>query len=252
MNPILHNLQNKQWIWTAAHAKKKAPNKKLSTGFSDLDKVLYGGFPQTGMIHLQSPLGCGEMRLMLSMLHQHKSDTQQLYVFINPPFELNAEFLIAHNIALEQLVVVKVKQTDEALWSAEQCAKSGACYCVFLWQEKLKHIHVRKLEYAAQKGACYCVWMHNHSNADTSTHANTGHTVLTKAPTNLPLSLSLSVERQNETLSITINKQKVGWAQKAVKIPLPFRGHTNALFNQKYKKLNFHNKPQVTSIHAKR
>jgi cell division inhibitor SulA len=264
MNPILHDLQNKQWVWTAANAKQKIANTALPTGYENLDKVLSNGFPVAGMVHLQSHLGCGEMRLMLSVLsHQHKEcDQHKLYMFIDPPFELNAEFLLAQNISLSQLVVIQTNKIDDALWSAEQSAKSGACHAIFMWQHKLKHIQVRKLEHAALQGGCYCVWLHNYSNSSglseqkaqyrfdhkLETSAENSHE---QAPelNNLPLSLSLSIRRQNDSLNIKINKQKVGWAQKTVNIPLPFNSRTNNSF--KYRKQHSSSdSSNVVRIHA--
>lgn len=247
MNPILHDLQNKQWVWTAANAKHQAASTKLATGYDNLDKVLSNGFPAAGMIHLESLLGCGEMRLMLSVLQaQHSANNEhKLYMFINPPFRLNAEFLLAQNIPLSQLVVVHTRNMEEALWSAEQSAKSGACQVVFMWQQKLKHIHVRKLEHAAQQGHCYCVWLHNSSCAvTTSNNENEGHS----EQSNLPLSLSLSIRRQADTLSVKINKQKIGWAQKAVTLALPFTGLTH--YSRKQTSMNDIHK--VVPIHANR
>ena len=231
MNPILHDLQNKQWVWTAAHAKQKTPKQTLATGFDTLDNVLSGGFPRAGTIHVQSYLGCGEMRLILSLLSNISKDTDtgadfshKLFVFIDPPFELNAEFLLSHfllkhKISLEQLVVLNSKNTQEALWSAEQCAKSGACHSIFLWQKALKSIQVRKLEHASVQGDAYCFWMQSILEQDSQlkeVHSS-----------NLPLSLSLSITRYEDDLQIKINKQKVGWAQNPVKIPFPFICRTN-------------------------
>jgi cell division inhibitor SulA len=235
MNPILHDLQNKQWVWTAADAKHRVATTKLATGYENLDKVLSSGFPAAGMIHLESPLGCGEMRLILSILkgQRNENNEHKLYMFIDPPFTLNVEFLLTQNISLSQLVVVHTNNMEDVLWCAEQCAKSGACCAVFIWQHKLKHIHVRKLEHAAQQGNCYCIWLHNYKNAvhlrkdvtyegaDTTTQQN-----------NLPLSLSLSITRQADKLSITINKQKIGWAQKAVKVAMPFNSRINSSLTQ--------------------
>jgi cell division inhibitor SulA len=232
MNPILHDLQKKQWVWTAANAKHQVDQTKLATGYESLDNVLTSGFPAAGMIHLESPLGCGEMRLMLSILQrQHtENDSHKLYMFINPPFTLNAEFLLAHNLSLSQLVVVQTGTIEDALWSAEQCAKSGACFAVFMWQHNLKHIQIRKLEHAAQQGNCYCIWLHNYSNtAYLKKHSEDRST----NQCNLPLSLSLSISRQADSLSIKINKQKIGWAQKAIKVPLPFNSRTHDLLKQR-------------------
>ena len=221
MNPILHELQNKQWVWTAAHAKEHSPSKLLTTGFDALDQVLSGGFPRAGMIHIASYLGCGELRLMLAVLQQnqhHKRtvDENKLLIFINPPFELNAEFLVAHNISLSQLVVIHThSDSNSALWSAEQSLKSGACSAVFMWQKQLKNTHIKKLELAALQGNSYCIWLDSYLHKQAiSQHQN------------LPLSLSLSISRKNDDLAIRVNKQKVGWAQKSVTIPLPFVSQT--------------------------
>jgi cell division inhibitor SulA len=243
MNPILHDLQNKRWIWTAANAKQHTSSAKLTSGFEGLDKVLSGGFPRAGMIHLQSPLGCGEMRLMLSVLqNQHEvSQEHKLYMFIDPPFELNAEFLLAQKIPLTQLVIVRTTQQQDALWSAEQSAKSGACHAVFMWQQHLKHIQVRKLEHAAQQGNSYCIWLHSHMNYGQAVEQS-----------NLPLSLSLSISREADTLGIKINKQKIGWAQNTVKIPFPFNSLTNRSLKQQFKQASVNDTNKVVPIHANR
>ncbi|MGB3725483.1 MAG: recombinase A [Glaciecola sp.] len=254
MNPILQELQNKQWVWTGANAKHTTPHQKLSTGFANLDAQLAGGFPRAGMIHINSILGCGEIRLMLSLFARH-SQQQKLYVFIDAPFNVNAEFLAAHNIPLSQVIVIettthnhaihvhaqpkgKINNTD-ALWSAEQCLKSGACEAVFIWQHKLSHNHIKKLELAAQHGASYCVWLQCH-NGQAIGNTPTQHG-------NLPLSLSLSLNREKHDIHITINKQKVGWAHKSIRIPLPFKSQMNKRLGQYHSALNTHN---VVAIHA--
>lgn len=233
MNPILHELESKQWIWTAAKAKQtSAQSTRLETGYEALDKALSGGFPSAGMIHINSYLGCGELRLMLEVLQQKISRTHdKLWVFIAPPFQLNAEFLLSENISLEQLVVIYPDTDDEALWSAEQCAKSGVCEGIFIWQKKLLHTQIRKLELATLHGASHCFWF------DNSEHTTS----------NLPLSLSLSLRRENEQLQVKINKQKVGWAKPSVSIKLPFKCRTGPAFRPKPMPMG-----SVINIHAKR
>lgn len=227
MNPILRNLQNKQWVWTAANTKEQAPSNKLRTGFSSLDKVLSGGFPRVGMIHLHSLLGCGEMRLILSILRSQEDALAErkhkLFVFINPPFSLNAEFLLAENIALEQLILLRPKSPQDALWSAEQCAKSGACHSIFIWQKNLKYVQIRKLEHASIQGDCHCIWMDSTQVNQASHKSEKGEKSEVNARQNLPLSLSLTLSREDDELNIKVNKQKTGWAQNSIKIPLPFR-----------------------------
>jgi cell division inhibitor SulA len=251
MNPILHDLQNKQWIWTAANAKQEATNKyKKTSGYDGLDKVLSQGFPEAGLIHVESVLGCGELRLMLSILQQQNAQSggQKLYMFIDPPFALNAEFLLAQNIPLSQLVLVHTSNAQDALWSAEQSAKSGACCAVFIWQYQLKHIQVRKLENAALQGHCHCIWLQNCLSSASLVQSKSDHNT---TQSNLPLSLSLSIHRQGESLSIKVNKQKVGWAQQAIKIPLPFNSRSNRALNQ-CKQHHRNDINTVVPIHANR
>lgn len=233
MNPILHELETKQWIWSAATTKhKEAQKTRLETGYSALDQALLGGFPSAGMIHVSSHLGCGELRLMLEVLQKRTSKTgDKLWVFIAPPFQLNAEFLLSENIRLEQLVLVQPDSDEEALWSAEQCAKSGVCEGVFIWQKKMLHMHIRKLELAALYGQSHCFWF------DNSEHVGS----------NLPLSLSLSLTRENDALFVKINKQKVGWAQPSVRVKMPFQCRTRPAFRAKPKAMS-----KVVKLHAKR
>lgn len=262
MNPILHDLHNKQWVWTAANVKQEQLKQKRTSGFSNLDKVLSGGFPQAGMIHLHSLLGCGELRLMLGMLQQQKaslpvnkasektniepeSTEQKLYIFINPPFTLNAEFLLDHKVSLKQLVVVHTKTPTDALWTAEQSVKSGACDAVFIWQKQLNHTHVKKLEVAAQQGQSYCIWLQSES-AQANSHAK-GQT---PAQNNLPLSLSLSLTRHKNALQIKVNKQKIGWAQGPIHVSLPFKKRINDAFKKQRDQLQQTNNVIALNAHS--
>jgi hypothetical protein len=228
MNPILHELEAKQWIWTAASQKQGSLQlERLTTGFEALDEALSGGFPKSGMIHIDCRLGCGELRLMLSVLQQresfeHESQNTKLRVFIAPPFMLNAEFLLSENISLEHLLVISPANQEEALWGAEQCAKSGVCEAVFLWQNSLTQSQIRKLELAALHGDCHCFWFDN-SQGLTS---------------NLPLSLSLSLMRQNESIQVKVNKQKVGWAKPAVSVKVPFKCRLGSPFKREKQNIN--------------
>ncbi|MBT1451916.1 translesion DNA synthesis-associated protein ImuA [Glaciecola sp. XM2] len=227
MNPILHELKAKQWIWNASNSQGKGHSKRLTTGYEALDSVLSGGFPSAGMIHINSYLGCGELRLILSILrqmpqHEVAQANNKLRVFIAPPFQLNAEFLLDEKIALEHLLVIKPATQEEALWSAEQCAKSGVCEAVFLWQNQLKHTQIRKLELAALHGQCHCFWFDNNR----------------QCMSNLPLTLSLLLSRENEQMQIKVNKQKVGWAKPAINIKLPFKSRTQLRFKEARKAVN--------------
>ncbi len=206
MNPILHELQNKQWVWSATSAKQQEQQKPTSTGFATLDQALNAGFPRAGMIHVQSKLGCGEFQLLLKIIQQQDSDQRhRFWVIVSPPGNVNAEFLLNHNVDLARLLVIHKTSDEEALWATEQCVKSGACAGIFMWHKSLTHLQIRKLEIAAQQGKSYCIWF------DNSEHMRT----------NLPLNLSLTLQRNGEQVNVNINKQKHGWAKAPVKLPLP-------------------------------
>jgi cell division inhibitor SulA len=228
MNPILHELEAKQWIWTAASENQtSSQSNRITTGYEALDEALSGGFPESGMIHVNSHLGCGELRLMLSVLQQRtrtegEFQCDSLTVFIAPPFMLNAEFLLNENVALEHLLVISPADQQEALWSAEQCAKSGVCDAIFLWRSNLTQTQIRKLELAALHGNCHCFWFDN-SQSLTS---------------NLPLSLSLSLIRENESIQVKVNKQKVGWAKPAVSVKVPFKCRVGSVFQSERRTIN--------------
>jgi cell division inhibitor SulA len=151
-------------------------------------------------------MGCGELRLVIPALVNRQQENR-LYAFISPPHLLNAEFLVAEGIKLENVLFIQAKTTEQVLWSAEQCAKSGACSAVFIWQSKLQQVQAKKLELAALKGECLSFFF-----TDAKHQTN-----------NLPVSLSLSIKRQNNQVEICVNKQKVGWPIPAFSVKVPFK-----------------------------
>lgn len=220
MKSLLHDLQKKQLVWTAADLDQH--KERVATGYKQLDEALNGGFPQSGLIHITSVIGCGELRLVIPAIvsRQHES---RLYAFIAPPHLLNAEFLIAEGIQLEQVLFIQANTPEQALWSAEQCAKSGACSAVFIWQAKLQQIQAKKLELAALKGDCLSFFF-----ADAKQQAD-----------NLPVSLSLSIQRQDSQLTICVNKQKVGWPIPAFSVKVPFKAKLGS-------PMRFRSKPKIS------
>ncbi|MFT5276584.1 MAG: cell division inhibitor SulA [Glaciecola sp.] len=204
MKSLLHDLQKKKLVWTAANLDQH--KERVATGYKQLDDALNGGFPQSGLVHISSVMGCGELRLVIPAIVARQQENR-LYAFIAPPHLLNAEFLMAEGIKLENVLFIQAKTTEQVLWSAEQCAKSGACSAVFIWQSKLQQIQAKKLELAALKGECLSFFF-----ADTKQQTD-----------NLPVSLSLSMKRQNNQVEICVNKQKVGWPIPAFNVKVPFK-----------------------------
>jgi len=222
MKSLLHDLQKKQLVWTAADLDQH--KERVATGYKQLDEALNGGFPQSGLIHITSTMGCGELRLVIPAIVSRQRENR-LYAFIAPPHLLNAEFLIAEGVQLEQVLLIQANTSEQALWSAEQCAKSGACSAVFIWQPTLQQIQAKKLELAALKGDCLSFFF-----ADAKQQVD-----------NLPVSLSLSVQRQNSQVTICVNKQKVGWPIPAFSVKVPFKAKLGSPMRYRSKPKLSHN-----------
>lgn len=222
MKSLLHDLQKKQLVWTAANIEQH--KERVATGYKQLDDALNGGFPQSGLIHITSVMGCGELRLVIPAIvsRQHEN---RLYAFIAPPHLLNAEFLLAEGLSLEQVLFIQANNSEQALWSAEQCSKSGACSAVFIWQAKLKQVQAKKLELAALKGDCLSFFF---TNAKYQTES-------------LPVSLSLSIQRQHSEVSICVNKQKVGWPIPPFKVKVPFKAKLGSPMRYRSPRKQAHN-----------
>ncbi|MFC3033991.1 translesion DNA synthesis-associated protein ImuA [Pseudoalteromonas fenneropenaei] len=190
MNKLIDLLTHRQLVWQGKRG--LVAGNVRSSGFAELDAQLQGGFPQCGVMDLRTPVGIGELRLLLPSL----SSETRLVVLINPPAQVNALYWQAAGVAVERLWVIAERSAQEALWTAEWCAKSGVCCSVLLWHQALAIHQVKRLQLAAQEGQTQ-VW-------------------LVRAPqlqnSGLPLSLSLALEPDAEGLKVQILKRKGGWA----------------------------------------
>lgn len=168
---------------------------RVPCGYSELDKALSGGFPGQGLFELKTPLGIGEVRLMLPYLRQKQS--AGTLVFIGSPTLLSAEFLLANNIELERVLVLPIYDADEALWAAEQCLKSGCCSAVLLWQNQLSVKQARRLLLASEQGESTLVLY---------------RLAQKQASFSIPSTLSLSLKASDFGLKVKVDKQRGGQA----------------------------------------
>lgn len=199
MNNLLEQLHNQGKVWSAnqTSAKKKA----VDTGYALLNHYLQGGFPQEGVIEIQSPVGIGEIRLLLPYIEKlvaldkkaHREERQ--LVFIAPPAHLNALMFIQQNFALERLLIIASQCDKDALWAAEQCLKSGCCLMVFLWQQSFLIHQIKRLKQAANTGKAVHIIFRSHHSVDFC----------------LPVSMTLALSPHAQGLKIHIKKQLAGW-----------------------------------------
>lgn len=191
MNNLIETLQNKQLVWQGSAQQTKRDGQ--STGYSDLDKQLNGGLPSSGVIEILSDVAIGELRLLLPSMID-KAD--RLLVFISPPGSVNAHLFLSQGVDLSKVVVIYPDDQKNALWSAEQCLKSGACDSVVMWAYEALEIHqIKRLQLASEKGASRHFIMRNQRCESLS----------------LPVDLSLSLSPTETGLNVQINKIKYGW-----------------------------------------
>ncbi|TMP38793.1 recombinase RecA [Pseudoalteromonas citrea] len=191
MSDLIDLLQRQQLVW---HGNEQLSNvERVSTGIKTFDKYLQGGLPKHGVIDIQAPHGIGEIRVLLPYLKQQ----ERLTVFINPPGYVNGHGLFHLGFDTTRLLVVHPDNDIDALWSAEQCLKSGACSSVILWQDRLAIHQIKRLQLAAEQGGALQFIMRN----NTSSHLS------------LPVSLCLKFAAHNKGLEVSINKQKGGWSK---------------------------------------
>ena len=195
MNTILNYLKSKQLVWHGNHVSAVLP--AASTGFSELDAALAGGFPEQGVVDIHSALGIGELRLLLPYLCARQQTQQRLLVFIAPPMQLNSEMLAEYGFALSQVLFIHPEDPQQALWSAEQCLKSACCQAVLLWHQGLEIHQVKRLQLAAEQGQALQVLFRSQLDISLS----------------LPVTLAMKLRTDPAGLSLEITKRKGGWSR---------------------------------------
>lgn len=197
MNPLIEHLKNKRLIWQANQKKPcEMLNDNALTGYPELDQALQGGFPQQGVVDIDSPLGIGELRLLMPSLKARQNQTNKLLAFVATPMQINAEMLAEYGLTLEQVLVVEPSTADEALWSAEQCLKSGCCHSVLLWHKNLEIHQVKRLQLAAEKGNCIQFMFRQKHQISLS----------------LPVPLAMKLNAKQQGVKVQITKRRGGWS----------------------------------------
>jgi protein ImuA len=154
MNTKLARLLEHPAIWRGTSV---ARTEVLSSGFAALDvRLPGGGWPRNGLIEILTPrFGVGELTLLLPVLAAlTTAPMARTCVWVAPPFELFAPALVAHRVALEHVLIVRVPAAlrSGALWAFEQSLGSGACDLVMAWAKRPRAKEIRRLQLAAERG----------------------------------------------------------------------------------------------------
>ena len=201
MNSLFDDLQRKNLIWrggdsrTPSSVQNSVQGIVQGSGFAEFDAHIPGGLPQQGVVEIDSPLGIGELRLLLPFFQQPQNSSRSI-AFIAPLGVISAELLAQAGIELSRIILVQSAEPKEALWAAEQCLKSGACCAVNLWYKHPSITQVKRLQLAAEQGRCTHFLFSSRRARQIS----------------LPVVLSLQLQPHPQGLLATIKKRKGGWS----------------------------------------
>jgi len=160
-------------VWRAGEVDQAAPA-GIASGHARLDMELPGGgWPRAGLTEvLHDGAGLGEVSLLLPALKAVAQEGRAI-AWINPPHLPYAPALALAGVPLEACLVVRPATAEDALWSADQALRSGACGAALFWlPEKTGYAWLRRLQMAAESGRTLAVLFRPTSAATLATPAH--------------------------------------------------------------------------------
>ncbi len=156
--PTLDTVLENPRVWRGQSGRQAASS--LPTGYPALDRCLSGGgWPDAALIEiLTDAYGIGELELLMPALAAlctpplSPDEEPGWIAWVAPPFQPYPPALRDWRVDLERLLIVRPKNADEVLWSAEQALSSGTCAVVLLWPGRFDDQVSRRLQLAAGKG----------------------------------------------------------------------------------------------------
>ncbi len=160
-------------VWRAGDVDQAAPA-GIASGHPRLDLELPGGgWPRAGLVEvLHDGAGVGEVSLLLPALKAVAGEGRAV-AWINPPHLPYAPALALAGVPLEACLVVRPASAEEALWSADQALRSGACGAALFWLPgKTDYAWLRRLQVAAETGRTLAILFRPTSAAANATPAH--------------------------------------------------------------------------------
>ncbi len=164
-DPLEKLLQNPR-LWRGRDQTSTSIWQGLPSGYPKLDRHLPGGgWPQHALTEiLLEHYGMGELQLLMPALarlstpQDHEvSDEAGWIAWIAPPFQPYPPALLQWGINLSRVLIVRPRQENETLWSAEQALSSGNCAAVLMWLDTMDDYSSRRLQLAAEKGRSWAI-----------------------------------------------------------------------------------------------
>jgi hypothetical protein len=193
----------------------------IATGYPRLDAELPGGGWPTGTLSevLHDGVGIGEITFLAGALAR-AAEGDRLIAWVNAPYLPYAPALAQAGIPLARCLVIRPANRDDALWSAEQALKSGACGAVLLWQgeegEARRHDEyawLRRLQMAAESGRAMAIHFRSTAAERLST----------------PAHLRVVLAKEDGALKVRIPKRRGPPLTRAVSLEVGMAHKRNAL-----------------------
>ena len=168
MADTLEKLLQNPHLWRGRDQANTTGWQGLPSGYPKLDRYLPGGgWPRHALTEiLLEHYGMGELQLLMPALARlSKPEDREAAddgeagwkAWIAPPFQPYPPALLQWGINLSRVLIVRPRQQDEALWSAEQALSSGNCAAVLMWLDTLNDYSSRRLQLAAEKGQSWAI-----------------------------------------------------------------------------------------------
>lgn len=176
---LLQQLLQTPGVWRLGQV--SAPGHRVvATGFQALDHWIGGGWPLGVLTEvLLETNGIGELGLVMPALarlcsgagHQECLQPGQPVLqslqsapaslawsaFIAPPHIPYAPAFASHGLDVSRLLVVRPRNSTDALWSMEQALRSGLFAAVLGWFVCIDMPALRRLQLAAEAGMCWAL-----------------------------------------------------------------------------------------------
>lgn len=132
----------------------------LATGYAALDAELPGGGWPLGALTeiLNGRIGIGELRLFFPALATLARGGGKV-ILLQPPHTPYAPAFAGAGIAPEQVLVLRNRRPEDALWACEQCLKYAPRSAVFAWPQRLATQDLRRLQLAVENRPVLAVLM---------------------------------------------------------------------------------------------
>ena len=220
------NLLSHPQLWRAGQLGQlnSQHNSGITSGYPELDAQLPGGgWPRAGLAEvMHAQPGLGELRLLAPALADLSQDEDRWIAWINPPAIPYAPALGRFGIRSDRMLMIHPKNHADALWAAEQAARSGTCSAVLIWldESSLKHAETRRLQVAAKQGNSFACLFRSTQGAQHASAAELRlqlHTpdTQTDTQTNAP-----SNNSHYSNMQVDVLKRRGGWAIDNIDIDL--------------------------------